>query len=79
MNGPFFVGTRSGKEAVMAGLTKQQDAYGQAMWDAIDDPQAACVIERDDGLVDVHHTRHYMSEFKDWPSHQKKAIRLAIA
>ncbi|MDY7010656.1 MAG: class I SAM-dependent methyltransferase [Planctomycetota bacterium] len=61
----------------MGRLTKQQDAYGQAMWDAIDDPQAACVIEREDGFVDVDHTRHYMSEFKDWARHERQGLSLA--
>lgn len=34
----------------MTGLKKKQAACGAAMWDALDDPQTACVIERDDGF-----------------------------
>ena len=61
----------------MGKLTRQQDAYGAAMWDAIDDPQAACVIEREDGFVDIDHTRRYMSEARDWGRHERQGLRLA--
>jgi len=62
----------------MARLTAKQDAYGQAMWDCYHDKGGFEVVERDDGLVAVSSgPPSYLAEFKDWPEHQRKAIRLA--
>lgn len=61
----------------MAGLTKQQDAYGAAMWDALNDPEAACVIEREDGFVDVDLVRSYLRPYPEWSDSERQAIALA--
>ena len=62
----------------MGKLTKQQDAYGQAMWDYLHHGRGFEIVERDDGLAAVSSgPPAYMAPFKDWPAHQKKAIRLA--
>lgn len=47
------------------------------MWDALNDPTATCVIERDDGFVDVDPTRNYMSSFDKWSPHERQALSLA--
>jgi SAM-dependent methyltransferase len=59
------------------GLANGQDAYGTAMLASLDNPQAACVIERDDGFVDVDTTAGYLREYKDWGEHERQAISLA--
>jgi SAM-dependent methyltransferase len=64
-------------ETDMKGLAKNQDAYGACMFASMDDPQAACVIERDDGFVDVDTTARYLREYKNWPEHERQAIGLA--
>ena len=62
----------------MGKLTRQQDAYGQAMWDYLHHGRGFEIVERDDGLAAVSSgPPTYMAPFKDWPPHQKKAIRLA--
>jgi hypothetical protein len=61
----------------MRSLAKSQDAYGACMLASLDNPQAACVIERDDGFVDVDTTAHYLREYKEWPEHERQAISLA--
>jgi SAM-dependent methyltransferase len=61
----------------MQGLTNRQDAYGAAMSAALGDPHAACVIERDDGFVDVDTPVSYLQEYKDWSEHERQAISLA--
>jgi SAM-dependent methyltransferase len=62
---------------MMTGLKDRQDAYGAAMLAAMDNPQAACVIERDDGFVDVDAMAGYLGEYKDWSEHERQAISLA--
>jgi SAM-dependent methyltransferase len=61
----------------MPGLTRKQDAYGAAMLAAMTDAQAACVIERDDGFVDVDHTASYLRDSGEWSDQERQAISLA--
>ena len=62
----------------MGKLIRQQDAYGQAMWDYFHGDGGFEIVERDDGLAAVSSgPPSYLALFKDWPAHQKKAIRLA--
>jgi len=54
-----------------------QDAFGHMVYDHLTKESGYEVIERDDGLVGVEDSTGYFSEFKNWPSHQKKAMRYA--
>ena len=57
----------------MRKLTKQQDAYGQAMWDYLHHDRGFEIVERDDGLAAVSFgPPAYMAPFKEWPTLQKK-------
>jgi len=61
----------------MAGLTKQQDAYGAALWDYYRGQGGYEIIERDDGFFGLSSgPPSYLAEYKDWPAHQRRAIRL---
>jgi SAM-dependent methyltransferase len=44
------------------------------VYDCLTGKDAHEIIERDDGLVEVTRSS-YFSEFKNWPSHQKRAMR----
>lgn len=62
----------------MSKLTRQQDAFGQALYDCHLGRNAYQVIERDDGLVGpALGMAGYFSEYKAWPAHQRKGLRLA--
>lgn len=62
----------------MGGLTKQQDAYGAAMWDYFRGQGGYEIVERDDGFFGPSSgPASYVAEYKDWPAHQKQAIGLA--
>jgi SAM-dependent methyltransferase len=59
-------------------LTKQQDAYGQMFCDHLKGKPSAEVVERDDGLISLTSgSPSYFAEFKDWPPHQRAAMRFA--
>jgi len=45
------------------------------MWDNLQGKPSAEIVERDDGYVDVGGVSGYFSEFKDWPRHQRTAVR----
>lgn len=62
----------------MTGWQGKKDAFGQAMWDYLNGRGGFEIVERDDGYVGFSFgPAHYLAEFKNWPSDQKKAIRLA--
>jgi SAM-dependent methyltransferase len=62
----------------MSTWTKQQDAFGQEIDDYFHGRGGFEIIERDDGYVDLSSGPSvYFAEYKDWPPHQKQAIRLA--
>ncbi|MFA4937513.1 MAG: class I SAM-dependent methyltransferase [Patescibacteria group bacterium] len=54
-----------------------KDATGQAIWAAFNGKYGFEVVERDDGFVVGGTTSQYFSEFKDWLTHEKKAIKHA--
>ena len=63
-------------------LTDKQDAFGHEINDYFKDEKRSRsfieIVERDDGYID--HSggpMMYFSEYKKWPSHQKKAMRYA--
>jgi SAM-dependent methyltransferase len=58
-------------------LSPQEDAYGQCMYKHFRGGHPAEVVERDDGHVQSNGkiTATYFAEFKDWPTHQRQAIR----
>jgi SAM-dependent methyltransferase len=55
-------------------LKDSQDAFGYMVYDCLTGKDAHEIIERDDGLVEVTRSS-YFSEFKNWLSHQKRAMR----
>ena len=56
----------------------KQDAFGREMYDYYMGQTVQEIAERDDGWITVSGgPPAYMSQFKDWPEHQKKAISLA--
>jgi SAM-dependent methyltransferase len=59
-------------------MEKYKDAFGQEMYDCLQGKAGAEIIERDDGHFDVSGgPGFYLSEYKNWPVHQKKALRYA--
>ena len=56
-----------------------QDAYGHEVYDYLKDKRGQGeIVERGDGYIDVSGgLKAYFSEYKDWPPHEKKAIRHA--
>jgi SAM-dependent methyltransferase len=59
-------------------LTEAQDAYGRAILDGHLGKPAYEVVERDDGYIGVSMgPPHYLAPHAEWPSLDKKAIRLA--
>ncbi len=62
----------------MSKWTGKQDGFGREIYDRYMGQTVQEIAERDDGWVAVSGgPLAYMSQFKDWPEHQKKAIRLA--
>src|SRR4030042_2536813 len=63
-------------------LKDYQDAFGHEISDCFNDEKRRRsimeIVERDDGYIDVHGGPvRYLSEYKKWPSHYKKAMRYA--
>lgn len=57
-------------------LTTRQDAYGRIIWDHLHGEPTAEIVERDDGWIAVSGgAASYLAEFKDWPKHQRAAMR----
>ncbi len=58
-------------------LSPQEDAYGQSIYKHFRGGRAAEVVERDDGYVQssIALPAAYFDGFKNWPSHQRQAIR----
>ncbi|MBI3658968.1 class I SAM-dependent methyltransferase [Candidatus Acetothermia bacterium] len=57
-------------------MKDRQDAYGHEVYDYLQSKKSFEVIERDDGYVDVSlGAANYFQEYKDWPAHQKKAMK----
>lgn len=55
-----------------------QDAYGHEIYDYFKGIRNFEIVERDDSYFEVTAgARAYLSEYKDWPSHEKEAIKYA--
>lgn len=64
------------RNSLQANLRK--DAYGQEVWAYFNGKESYEVVERDDGFVGLSGgAKAYFQEFKDWPKHQKRAIKFA--
>ena len=59
-------------------MKNNQDTLGLGMSDWLNGIRGAEIIERDDGNFELSGgPKVYFAEFKDWPPHEKKAIRYA--
>ncbi len=58
-------------------LKDSQDAYGHQLYDCFKGREVVEVVERDDGYIDPSPSlpRAYLSDYKDWPSYERKAMR----
>lgn len=56
------------------------DAYGEMLLAALDDPgEILEIVEREDGTIMASKfgPRSYLAPYRDWPSHQRRALRFA--
>ncbi len=61
----------------MSILKDHEDAQGHAIYDYFHGQNIMEVIEREDGYIDATAgLEQYLSEYKDWPPHEKKAMKL---
>ena len=59
-------------------MKDQLDAHGHAMYDHLKGKGAFEIAERDDGLITTTRAPAvYFSKYREWPSHEKKAMRYA--
>ena len=60
-------------------LSDRQDAYGHQLYDCFKGKKVVEVVERDDGFIHTSamYPRYYLSDYRDWQPHEKKAIRYA--
>jgi SAM-dependent methyltransferase len=57
-------------------LKRHEDAYGQMIWDFYHGKKPVEICERDDGRIDVSGgAPSYFAEFRNWPSHQRRAMK----
>jgi SAM-dependent methyltransferase len=56
-------------------LTDKQDAFGHMLYDHLTKEPVNQIVERDDGLVEIDSGVVYFSEFRAWPSCEKRAMR----
>ena len=55
-----------------------QDAHGHAMFDHLKNKGGYEIVERDDGLIaPTNAPAVYFSKYRDWPLHERKAMRYA--
>ena len=58
-------------------LKEYQDAFGQAFYSTYNgENDFNLILERDDGLFVTEDIEPYFQEYKDWPLHERKALRL---
>ncbi len=61
---------------LMISMINKNDAYGQEVWDYLKNKDGFEIIERDDdSLWQSSGPKSYFDEYKDWPLHEKKAMR----
>ena len=58
-------------------LSRQVDAFGNAFRAYLAGDATFDVVERDDGYVEVEELSPYFADRRDWPAHQRRAIRFA--
>ncbi len=59
-------------------MKPEKDAYGQQILAYLNRKEAYEIVERDDGFIDLSGgALVYFQDFKDWPKHQKDAIKFA--
>lgn len=58
-------------------ISEFQDAFGHILWDCLQGKGSLEIVERDDGFFEGGSlgVKAYFASYKDWPPHQKKAIR----
>lgn len=56
-------------------LKDHQDAFGHAYVDYVQGIKTFMTIERSDGFIEAGNIAMYFSEYKDWPTHVKKAMK----
>lgn len=71
-----FFGTQG--DLAVSKLTAKEDGYGRAMWDYCHGRGGYEIAERDDGYVAPSGGPvAYLAGYKNWPAHQKEAIKFA--
>jgi len=58
-------------------MSPSDDAYGQQVLTYFNGEKSFDIVERDDGRMDCAPSDSYFQEYRDWPKHQKRAIRFA--
>lgn len=59
-------------------MNTDKDAYGQEIWSYLNKEESYEIVERDDGYIGISSgAQTYFQDFKDWPRHQKKAIKFS--
>ncbi|HXX72909.1 MAG TPA: class I SAM-dependent methyltransferase [Candidatus Acidoferrales bacterium] len=59
-------------------MRDSQDAYGHQVYDRLRGVDVVEIVERDDGFFNVNPSsgpRYYLSSYKNWSTHEKKALR----
>ena len=57
-------------------MKDHQDAYGHSIYHYYKNEEGFEIVEREDGYIDASDSlKHFLSIYKDWPSHQKKAMK----
>jgi SAM-dependent methyltransferase len=61
----------------MAGLKREQDAFGWALYDQFRGKETQEIIERDDGHVLAQGMAGYFAEYAAWPQFEREPLALA--
>ena len=56
-------------------LADKQDAFGNMLYDHLTKTPVDQIVERDDGMVEIDNGIVYFSEFRAWPSCERRAMR----
>jgi SAM-dependent methyltransferase len=51
------------------------DAFGHVFMDRRSGMDCDCVIERDDGYIDINDSKPYFAVYEDWPAIERRAMR----
>src|SRR6476469_6833304 len=57
-------------------LADREDAFGRILLEALEARGVVEIVERDDGFIDAGATQLYLSPFRRWPAHHRRAMRL---